>query len=60
MCSAGNSVVVIDNTGSVSGPTAITVGRDGLPIIAYRDTASDALKVAHLGNQFGVPYFNRR
>jgi hypothetical protein len=59
-CSNANSVFVIDSASSVIGHTAITVGRDGFPIIAYRDETADALKVAHLSNAFGVPFFRRR
>ncbi|NQW18162.1 MAG: collagen-like protein [Chloroflexi bacterium] len=59
-CSAGNSRVVIDSEGSVGSHTAVTVGRDGLPIIAYRDASNDTLKVAILNNPLGIPYFKSR
>jgi hypothetical protein len=59
-CNNASSVVVIDSERTVLGHTAITVGRNGLPIIAYRDETLDALKVAYLSNALGVPFFRRR
>ena len=59
-CSAGNVITVIDSIGSVGSHTALTVGQDGLPVIAYRDATLDALKVVKLSNKFGIPYFKTR
>ena len=59
-CTAGNAITVIDSAGSVGSHTALAVGRDGLPVIAYRDATLDALKVVKLSNEFGIPYFKTR
>jgi len=59
-CTDGNAITVIDSVGSVGSHTALAVGRDGLPVIAYRDATLDALKVVKLSNQFGIPYFKIR
>jgi hypothetical protein len=40
-------------------PVSLATGADGLGIVAYRDT-SLALKIAHLSNPLGIPYFRRR
>jgi hypothetical protein len=42
-----NKVTTIDNTGNTGWDTSITIGADGLPIIAYDDYAYHYLKVAH-------------
>lgn len=46
-CSAGNVLNVVDDgaTGGVGRYNAITLGADGLPVIAYRDSNSAGLKV---------------
>ncbi len=44
-CSDATTTVV--DTGEVGSHTSITIGADGLPIIAYHDLANRALKVAH-------------
>ncbi len=50
-CSAGNTLTTVDPAlaNVISHRTSITVGPDGLPLIAYEDTALD-LKVAKCGN----------
>ena len=58
-CSGGTSRV-IDDSGVPGQPSALTIGTDGLPIMAYFDNDSDSLKVALCGNQFCTPYFRRR
>jgi hypothetical protein len=40
--------------------TSLTIGADGLGLVSYWDGANGNLKVAHLSNAFGVPYFRRR
>lgn len=47
-CSGGDeSIVVLDGpTPPVGAPTAIAIGADNLPVIAYQDQQLDALKVA--------------
>jgi predicted regulator of Ras-like GTPase activity (Roadblock/LC7/MglB family) len=61
-CSGSNrSVTAVDApANSVGFHTSITIGADGLPVIAYFDDTADALKVAHCANAFCTPYFRRR
>ena len=59
-CSSGNVIQTIDSAGVVGSDTSITIGADGLTIIAYRDGTGRTLKVAHLSNPLGAPYFRRR
>lgn len=51
-CAAGNTVATLDATGGANGGshTSITLGADGLPVIAYHDVANGRLKVAKCGN----------
>jgi hypothetical protein len=51
-CSSGNTITTIDSYGGVGSDTSITIGRDGLPVISYYDSAqvNQDLKVAHCGN----------
>jgi hypothetical protein len=63
-CAGSNeTLVVVDDplSGNTVGLfTSITIGADGLPIIAYFDQTAEALKVAHCANAFCAPYFRRR
>ncbi len=52
--------VPVDVAGDVGQDTAITIGSDGLPLIAYRDVTKGDLKVAHCSNPFCVPFLRRR
>jgi len=45
-----NVIVAVDNTGDVGTSPSMTIGLDGLPIIAYMDTDNNALKVLKCGN----------
>jgi len=49
---------VIDNLGSTAyaGVASVTIGTDGMPIIAYYDTDTTGLKVMHCSNNFCLPY----
>jgi hypothetical protein len=49
-CTAGNTLTTVDTTGNVGYDTAITIGRDGLPVISYYDYTNHILKVVHCGN----------
>ena len=40
-CSAGNTTTDVDTTAASGARTFIAVGTDGLPILAYQDTAND-------------------
>lgn len=54
---------LLDGTGKAntsSYPTSVTLGADGLPLIAYYDTTNTGLKVTHCANVFCSPYFRRR
>lgn len=48
-CSSGNTVTAID-LAIVPNYTAIAIGTDGFPIIAYNDPVNDDLYVAHCAN----------
>ncbi len=51
----------IDTPGGFGGQsTAITIGSDGMPLISYFDETNGDLKVAHLSNVFGTPFYRRR
>jgi hypothetical protein len=51
----------VDLSGNVGlSQISVTVGTDGLGLISYYDGTNGNLKVAHLSNPFGVPYFRRR
>jgi hypothetical protein len=50
-CSTGNTVTVVDKSGQVGdGDAALVIGADGLPVVAYYDTADHGLKVVGCGN----------
>jgi hypothetical protein len=49
-CTAGNEAVTVDSAGNVGAHTALAIGADGLPVIAYQDVANADLKVAHCGD----------
>lgn len=40
--------------------SAVTIGQDGLPVIAYRDATNDRLKIVKCANAFCASYFARR
>jgi hypothetical protein len=48
-CTAGNVITTVDDhpTTLIGAFTAIAVGTDGLPVIAYQDITNGTLKVAH-------------
>jgi hypothetical protein len=50
----------VDIVGDVGVDSSITIGADGLPLVAYRDSTNGDLKVAHCTNTFCVPYLRRR
>ena len=58
-CSASTTATV-DSTGDVGLDSSLTVGVDGLPLIAYGDTTGTHLKVLHCSNVFCVPYARAR
>ncbi len=50
-CNAGNTTTVVDDSASVGYyGTSITIGADGLGLIAYHDLTNSALKVLHCGD----------
>jgi hypothetical protein len=48
-CTAGNTLTTVDSSGNLGYSTAITIGRDGLPVISYYDYTNHILKVVHCG-----------
>ena len=49
-CTAGNTLTTVDSVGSVGSGASIAIGADGLPVMSYRDSTINGLKVAHCGN----------
>ncbi len=58
-CSSAD-LAVVDTPGNLGWFSSITIGTDGLALISYYDNTANKLKVAHLSNAFGVPYWRRR
>jgi hypothetical protein len=56
-CSSA-TVVALDPVNNLFG-TAVSIGVDGLPIVAY-ENLTNGLQVVHCSNVFCVPYFRRR
>ncbi|MBI5740972.1 MAG: hypothetical protein HZA16_09640 [Nitrospirae bacterium] len=59
-CSYGNTIITVDSAVDVGLYTSITIGTDGLPVIAYFDDTFDDLKVAKCANQFCLNNWSRR
>jgi predicted regulator of Ras-like GTPase activity (Roadblock/LC7/MglB family) len=55
----GTITETVDSVGGNS-RTSITIGSDGLPLIAYYDATNDDLKVAHCSNPLCTPFHRRR
>ncbi|MCX6695173.1 MAG: hypothetical protein NTU61_02605 [Candidatus Altiarchaeota archaeon] len=49
-CSSGNMITTVDSLGNIGRFTSITIGSDGLPVIAYYDYSNGYLKVAKCGS----------
>lgn len=49
-CSAGNTLTLLDADGLMGQGTALAIGADGLPVIAYVDYTNRTLKAAKCGN----------
>jgi len=49
-CSSGNTIAVIDSTGSVGQSNSIALDTSDIPVIAYRDSTNQDLKVVKCGN----------
>ncbi|MFD8080021.1 hypothetical protein ACFV3E_46535 [Streptomyces sp. NPDC059718] len=47
VCSSATSIKAVDEFGDVGRFNSITVGTDGLPLIAYRDISNNAVKTIH-------------
>ena len=50
---------VIETSGA-GGETSVTIGVDGNPLIAYRNSTTQDLMVTHCSNPICAPYFRRR
>ena len=62
-CTGSNETLTVvddDPANTVGEYSSITIGADGLPIIAYHDLTAHVLKVAHCANVFCTPFFRRR
>jgi len=59
-CGSGTSCTAVDTAADVTDITSITIGLDGLPIIAYHDGAGFDLKTAKCANAFCLPNWTRR
>lgn len=49
-CSAGNTVTAVDSQGDVGHYNSMEIGVDGLPVISYRQSDTQDLKVVKCGN----------
>ena len=58
MCSTVGATVI--ETAGAGGETSVTIGVDGNPLIAYRNSTSNDLMVTHCSNKLCVPFFRRR
>jgi predicted regulator of Ras-like GTPase activity (Roadblock/LC7/MglB family) len=56
-CIGGNSFYTVDKAGDVGSYNSITIGMDGLPVIAYYDATNGDLKVAKCTNKSCMIYF---
>lgn len=60
-CTANNTIQSITaDAGDVGQETSVTIGLDGMPVIAYTDVTNTRLRVARCNNSFCTPYFRRR
>ena len=50
----------ISGAGTVAGRAPVTIGVDGLPLIAFYDSAAKDLRVLHCSNPWCVPYASQR
>jgi hypothetical protein len=49
-CNVDNTLTMVDSVGQAGYSTSITLGADGLPVIAYHEFTNGDLKVVHCGN----------
>ena len=54
------SIIVADGSGDLGVNPSITIGIDGLALIAYKSFTHDSLRVIHMSNIYGTPYVRRR
>jgi hypothetical protein len=59
-CTSLTAVAVDAAQEAVGINNALTVGVDGLPVVAYKNFTNGILKLAHCSNVFCTPYFRRR
>jgi hypothetical protein len=57
---SGVNIVTLETDSSGYEQTAITVGTDGLPLIAYFNIGTNEMRVIHCTSVACVPYFRRR
>jgi hypothetical protein len=59
-CSENRIVSTVTPAGVAGGNTAVTIGVDGNPLIAFQDSVAQQLKVVHCSNPFCAPYLRWR
>lgn len=59
-CTSGVVRNVVIGNSDAGADSSITIGVDGLPIIAYFAAGDADLAVVHLSNSYGVPYYRPR
>jgi hypothetical protein len=59
-CTLGNAIANVDSGGFVGTHTSITIGTDGLPVIAYYDGSNGDLKFAKCANSFCLNNWSKR
>lgn len=49
-CASGNTLTAVDTSGNVGEFTSIAIGIEGFPVVAYKDSGNNALKVVKCGS----------
>ncbi len=59
-CTGMSTISLVDNAGEVGWFTSITMGADGLPVIAYHDMTNANLKVVKCSSATCMPFVRSR
>jgi len=59
-CTGTSTISLVDSTGEVGWFTSITIGADGLPVIAYHDVTQGDLKVVKCSSATCMPFVRSR
>jgi hypothetical protein len=59
-CTGTSTISLVDGTGEVGWFTSLTIGADGLPVIAYHDMSQGDLKVVKCASATCMPFVRSR